>query len=76
MEQPGSLKSTNIEMAGSSEIPPPVYENAISAPSAENPPSYESLTIINKLRKARKESNNPIEYLFGACAIIFGSGKT
>ena len=71
-----TIKSNNFEMVGPSYIPPPEYSNAVNTPNIDPdvPPSYESLTIMNQLIKARKESSNPIEYLCGACAIIFGSG--
>lgn len=65
------IHSSNIETANSA--PPPVYESAIDAPSADMPPTYESLTMINKLKKAKEDANNPVEYLSSACAIICGS---
>jgi len=62
-----------MEMQQTDAEAPPVYDTAIKADSADSPPSYESLTIINKLRKAKDESSNPVEYVMGACSIICGS---
>lgn len=65
------IQSSNMEQANSA--PPPLYENAVNAPSADMPPSYDSLTLMNKLKKAKEDSNNPVEYLTSACAIVCGS---
>lgn len=68
-----AVASSHVEMAGPSNLPPPGYETAVNAPSADNPPSYESLTLVNKLRQAKEKSSNPVEYFTSACAIICGS---
>lgn len=70
---PIAVASSHVEMAGPPDLPPPGYETAVNAPTADNPPSYESLTLVNKLRQAKEKSSNPVEYFTSACAIICGS---
>ena len=54
---------------------PPVYADAVHAPETslneENPPSYESL--YRKLKRAKEESSNPVEYMQSAFTIICSS---
>ena len=53
---------------------PPMYDSAIQCATANEPPSYESLDLASKLRKAKDESaGNPLKLLSSICAILCGS---
>ncbi len=52
---------------------PPAYDAAVNAPTSDTPPTYESLTFMNRIKKAKEESTNPAHFVSSVIAIICGS---
>ena len=52
---------------------PPQYEAAINAPTSDSPPTYESLKFMNRIKKAKEESNSPVHFVSSVFTIICGS---
>jgi hypothetical protein len=52
---------------------PPQYSEAMSAPTGDTPPSYESLNFMNRLKRVKEESSSPAHFVSSVLTIICGS---
>ena len=55
--------------------PPPTTNFAIVVDSStpDSPLTYETLTLINKMKRAKEESKNPAHFISSVSRIIFGT---
>ena len=57
------------------EDPPPNADSALVVDSStpDSPPTYETLTLINKMKRAKEESKNPAHFISSVSRIILAN---